>query len=77
MNQAILFNDDLTFDQQQNAWRITALLSGRVVCIYFHWSKLNTFKEVGDDIRFDLEDKVELWLEDNEPEGEEIHLNID
>ena len=36
MNQAILFNDDLTFDEEHMMLgRLTGLLSGEIITIYF------------------------------------------
>lgn len=76
MNQAILFNDDLTFDEQQKAWRFTALLSGQRIIIYFHSMQLQRLGHIDTCTKFDLEEIVELWLEKNEPEADEIHINM-
>ena len=76
MNQAILFNDDLTFDEQQDAWRFTALLSGQRITIYFHSMQLKVLGEIDSCTKFDLEEIVELWLETNEPEGDAVHISM-
>jgi len=76
LNQAILFNDDLIFDAQQDAWCFTALLSGQLITIYFHSIQLKLLGEIDSCTKFDLEEIVELWLEKNEPEGEAIHINM-
>jgi len=76
LNQAILFNDDLIFDEQQDAWRFTALLSGQLITIYFHSIQLKVLGEIDSCTKFDLEEVVELWLEKNEPEGDAIHINM-
>lgn len=76
MNQAILFNDDLAFDKQQDAWRFTALVSGQIMTIYFHSMQLKLLGEIDSCTKFDLEEIVELWLENNEPEGGEIHIEM-
>jgi hypothetical protein len=76
MNQAILFNDDLIFDKQQDAWCFTALLSGQVITIYFHSIQLKQLAEIDSCTKFDLEEIVELWLEKNEPEGDSIHIEM-
>ena len=76
MNQAILFNDDLIFDEQQDAWRFTALLSGQLICIYFHSMQLKQLGQIDNCTKFDLEEVVELWLEKNEPEGDTIHIDM-
>jgi len=76
MNQALLFNDDLVFDKQQDAWRFTALLSGQLITIYFHSMQLKLLGEIDNCTKFDLEEIVEIWLEKNEPEDDEIHLDM-
>jgi len=76
LNQAILFNDDLLFDEQQDAWRFTALLSGQVITVYFHSMQLKLLGQIDNCTKFDLEEVVELWLEKNEPEGDVIHINM-
>jgi hypothetical protein len=76
MNQAILFNDDLLFDNEQDAWRFTAILSGQVITVYFHSVQLKALGQIDNCTKFYLEDIVELWLEKNEPEDEEIHIQM-
>jgi len=76
VNQAILFNDDLVFDQQQDAWRFTALLSGELILIYLHSVQLKQLEEIDSSTKFDLEEIVELWLEENELERDVIHINM-
>ncbi|PKI15719.1 hypothetical protein [Colwellia sp. 12G3] len=76
MNQAILFNDDLAFDKEQDAWCFTALLSAQVISIYFHSMQLKRLEEIDTCTKFDLEEIVELWLEKNEPEGSTIHIQM-
>lgn len=76
MNQALLFNDDLVFDQQQDAWRLTALLSGQRITIYFHSIQLKRLDTIDRCTKYDLEEIAELWLEKNEPEGNSIHINM-
>ncbi|MCP5077933.1 MAG: hypothetical protein GY951_07740 [Psychromonas sp.] len=74
MNQAILFNDGLIFDEQQDAWCCTALLSGQAITIYFHSMQLKLLGQIDSCTKFDLEEIVELWVEKNEVEGDEIHI---
>ena len=76
MNQSILFNDDLTFDQEQQAWTFTAMLSGELVKVYFHSMQLKQLEQLDQCTKFDLEEITELWLERNEPEQGEIHINM-
>ena len=74
MNQAILFNEDLIFDAQQNAWCFTALISGQLITIYFHSQQLKKLTSIDSFTKFDLEETVEIWLENNELEGNVIHI---
>jgi len=76
LNQEILFNDDLIFDEQQDAWRFTALFSGQLISIYFHSIQLKQLGEIDNCTKFDLEEVVELWLEKNEPDGDIIHIDM-
>ncbi|MFD2165831.1 hypothetical protein ACFSJY_06090 [Thalassotalea euphylliae] len=76
MNQSILFNDDLAFDQDKDAWRFTGLMAGQLITIYFHSPKLKHLASIDQCTKYDLEEVVELWLEKNEPEDNEIHLHI-
>ncbi len=76
MNQAILFNDDFVFDIKQDAWRLTAQLSGQKLTIYFHSRQLKQLGELNNSTKFDLEEYVELWLERNEFDGDVIHLKM-
>ncbi|MEW6989553.1 hypothetical protein AADZ91_02595 [Colwelliaceae bacterium 6441] len=76
MNQAILFNDDLVFNSEHQAWCFTAILSGQTITIYFHSFSLGRLQEIDSCTKFDLEDIAELWLEKNEPEGTEIHIKL-
>jgi len=74
MNQSILFNDDFTFNKQQEAWCSTALISGEIITIYFHSLQLKQMEEIDTCTKFDLEELVELWLEKKELQGSEIHI---
>jgi hypothetical protein len=76
LNQAILFNDDLTFDTKEDAWRISALLSGQTITVYFHSLQLKNLEKLDSCTKFDLEEAVEIWLEKNELDGDTIHLDI-
>lgn len=76
MNQAILFNDDLHFNAQQEAWSMSGLISGQKVQVYFHSFQLKQLDEIDTCAKFDLEEFTELWLESNEPEQGEIHIQM-
>lgn len=76
MNQALIFNDDISFDQQQDAWRFTAILSGQRITIYFHSMQLKQLGSIDSYTKYDLEEVVERWLEKNEPDGGSIHINM-
>jgi hypothetical protein len=76
MNQAILFNDDLHFSEQHDAWSSTGQVSGQRMTIYFHSMQLKSLSSIDNCLKYDLEEVTELWLEKNEPEGDEIHINM-
>jgi len=76
MNQAIIFNDDLIFNREFDAYCFTGLLSGEVITIYIHSVQLKQLSEIDTCTKFDLEEIVELWLEKNEPEGNLIHIHM-
>jgi hypothetical protein len=76
MNQAILFNDDLVFDKQEDSWSFTGLISGQKVAIYFHSMELKQLNEIDSCTKYDLEEITELWLEKNELDGNVIHITI-
>lgn len=76
MNQAILFNDDLNFDTKEDAWRLTGQLSGQKIIVYFHSMQLKQLTEIDNCTKFDLEEIVELWFEQNELTGNVIHIEM-
>lgn len=76
MNQAILFNDDLHFNAEHDAWSFTGQLSGQRITIYFHSIQLKQLVNIDNCTKYDLEEVTELWLEKNEPEGDEIHIEM-
>jgi purine-nucleoside phosphorylase len=76
MNQAIIFNDDLQFNKAHDAWSFTGQLSGQRITIYFHSMQLKQLTEINNCTKYDLEEVTELWLEKNEPEGDEIHIEM-
>lgn len=76
MNQAILFNDDLHFNTEQDAWSMTGQSAGEKLFIYLHSMQLKQLSSIDTCLKYDLEEVVELWLEKNEPEGNEIHIQM-
>ncbi|WOH36493.1 hypothetical protein RI844_14065 [Thalassotalea fonticola] len=71
MNQAILFNDDHSYIVAKKIWHFTGLMSGNLINIYIAHST-STASQAD---KFDWEEQVEEWLEDNEPdENNEIWL---
>ena len=76
MNQSILFNDDLTFDSQEDAWRLTGQIAGQRITIYFHSVQLKQLAEIDNCTKYDLEEITELWLESNELEGDTLHIDV-
>ena len=76
MNQAILFNDDLMFDQDRHAWVFTGLVSGSTIKIVIDEKYHPKERHVEDSIKFDWEAAAEDWLEKFEPVGSEILLEL-
>ncbi|GLX80550.1 hypothetical protein [Thalassotalea eurytherma] len=66
MNQAILLNDDLSYDGKY--WRLSGLLSGQRIDIVVT-TKQSAYSDA---LKFDIEMAVEDWLEDNEPDNNSI-----
>ncbi|OUS24170.1 hypothetical protein A9Q98_14090 [Thalassotalea sp. 42_200_T64] len=63
MNQAILFNDDHCFLQDQQMWRFTGLIAGNLITIYIK----SDYKVLNLEMKFNFEELVEDYLEDGEP----------
>ncbi len=76
MNQAVLFNDDLNFNKHHQAWCFTGILSGQLITFYIHSLSLSRLSEIDSCTKYDLEEIAELWLEKNEPEGNEVHIKM-
>lgn len=74
MNQAILFNDDLAFDEASQAWKMSGILAGELILVYFHSPTLKHTVSIDNCMKYDLEEITELWLEQHEPENGEIHI---
>ncbi|KGJ88239.1 hypothetical protein [Thalassotalea sp. ND16A] len=63
MNQAILFNDDHLFLQDQQMWRFTGLIAGDRITIYIKAN--NNVLTLA--MKLNFEELVEDYLEDEEP----------
>jgi hypothetical protein len=64
MNQQIIFNDDMSFDDEKNECRFTGLIAGERVTILIKAKDIVAFTNT---VTFDFECQVEEWLENNEP----------
>lgn len=64
MNQQMIFNDDICFDDNLQGWVFTGLLAGERINILIKSTK---HAELNNELKFDLEETVEEWLENNEP----------
>ena len=76
MNQALIFNDDYYFDKEQNVWECSVQLSGQKIKIILVSNKLNALSLLDAGTKFDLEEHVEYWCENNEIEGSIITINL-
>jgi hypothetical protein len=68
MNQSILLNDDLRYNDKQLCWHCSGLIAGEKINIVIN-SDI-TIEQLTQQIRFDWEFAIESWLEDNEPTDE-------
>ncbi len=64
MNQQILFNDDIYIDYRKQVCTFSGLLGGERISINVIMKEQ---VELNDDLRFNIENLVEEWLEENEP----------
>ena len=77
MNQAILFNDDHFFDDVSLNWIFTGLMAGVKITIFIDLGIRGKELTITDCIKFDWEEAVEIWLEQDEPDlNNEIHLKF-
>lgn len=71
MNQAILFNDDLSLIKP-NTWQLSGFCGGELLVFQIH----SSITEMTTEISFDWEEQIEQWLEFNEPEQNPIVLDF-
>ena len=71
MNQAILFNDDLSL-VKPGTWQLSGFYSGELLTFHI----LSPVTEMTTEISFDWEEQIEQWLESNEPEQNPIVLTF-
>ncbi|MFB0980871.1 MAG: hypothetical protein QMC62_08150 [Alteromonadaceae bacterium] len=64
MNQQIIFNDDMSFDDEKKECSFTGLIAGERVTILIKAKDIVAFTNT---VKFDFECQVEEWLENNEP----------
>ncbi|MGJ8694369.1 MAG: hypothetical protein ACSHW0_18015 [Thalassotalea sp.] len=68
MNQALLLNNDLTFDQTNAWWTITGFYQSQDIVVYIKEAKLARTTVITAAVIFDIEADIEDWLEVNEPD---------
>lgn len=66
MNQSLIFNNDLTFNHQKQAWVISALHGGQMIYICMHNDKQPAGKTPTAEDLFDWEELADEWLASNE-----------
>lgn len=72
MNQAIIFNDDLSLIEP-GTWQVSGFYQGALLTFRI----ISSITEMDNDTAFDWEAQIEDWLESNEPEQNPIVLNFD
>lgn len=68
MNQSVLLNNDLKFDQESACWLLTGFYQSQTIKIYLSAKKLHADTKINDTIIFDIEADIEEWLASNEPD---------
>ena len=71
MNQAILFNDDLTL-VESGLWQLSGFYQGELLVFQLR----SPLTEVNDQIKLDWEMQIEDWLEDNEPAQNPVVITL-
>lgn len=71
MNQAILFNDDLSL-VEPGLWQLSGFYQGERLVFQIR----SPLTELDSATSFDWEEQIEQWLEDNEPEQSPIVLDF-
>lgn len=71
MNQAILFNDDLTLIKA-GIWQISGFYQGELLTFHIK----SSLTELDDGMVFDWEERIEDWLGENEIEQSPIILDF-
>ncbi|WP_448550120.1 hypothetical protein [Thalassotalea fusca] len=74
MNQSILFNDDLAYDNNQKLWRFSGLVSGQNITIEIISNILPANISTSD--KFDWELAIEDWLTEQEEVPSTIRLTL-
>jgi len=74
MNQSILFNDDVAFDQESELWRFTGMVAGQKVVIEITTDV--SPEDISTHDKLDWELAVEEWLEECEDIPPTIHITL-
>lgn len=75
MNQAILFNDDLIFDDNVKSWFLTGCIAGEKFIVQIPDKYYAKGIKITTEMKFDLEINIENWLRQNEPTDGRIILS--
>lgn len=68
MNQALLLNNDLVFNDKLNAWQLTGFYQSQDIRIYIQSKHLSKDTIITAEILLDIEADIEDWLESHEPD---------
>ena len=75
MNQSILFNDDLSFNETHHAWSFTGLVNGQYFSVFIAEKYHSKEQLVSNTTKFDWEEQAEDYLENHELDSQTIWLN--
>ena len=68
MNQSLLLNNDLAFNDALKAWQLTGFHQSQDIRIYISSNKLASDTSITNELLLDIEADIEDWLENNEPD---------
>ncbi len=76
MNQAIIFNNDVHFNDKREAWCFSLQRNGELLFVFIPQKYFPKTQLLSEEILFDWENGVEEWLEENEPNDNQEVLFI-
>ena len=63
MNQSVLLNDDLRFNDKRKSWCLTGQVNGEKITVVIDQCYLSATSTITNSLVFDIEDQIEQWLD--------------